>query len=85
MADTEVIHKEMAPGTCSMIKVAIQTFEKHKVHNVEHGKLAGFEDMLIVKFQEKWYNLENGQLGTQVDNVADPLVESPEKVWRFFF
>ena len=27
VADTEVIHKEMAPGTCSMIKVAIETFD----------------------------------------------------------
>ena len=46
------------------------------------GSLQALKICLIVKFQEKGYNLENGQLGTQVDNVADPLVESPEKVLR---
>ena len=46
------------------------------------GGLQALKICLIVKFQEKRWNLQNGQLGTQVDNVADPLVESPEKVLR---
>ena len=63
VADTEVIHKEMAPGTCSMIKVAIQTFEKHKVHNVEHGKLAGFEDMFDCQISRKKVKFRKWTIG----------------------
>ena len=51
VADTEVIHKEMAPGTCSMIKVKHLISIKSTMWSM--GSLQALKICLIVKFQEK--------------------------------
>ena len=57
VADTDVIHKEMAPGMSSMIKVMVS---------------------------QNFAFFKKAEMKTQVDDVAEPLVESPEKVLGMF-